>query len=233
MHLLFCRINNHYLAIDLQLKLFDHTVVPILTYACEIWGYENLDMLELIHNDFLRRITKSRKSTPLYMLYAELGRHPLEIIVKKRIIGFWNKLIMGKDTKISYLLYHTMKSKNDPFIKWISNVIKILSNVGRYDLWVNQRHINTLSLGLLIQQTLHDQFLQMWRANLNISSKGKNLNYFKHAVCLENYFLILPKHFYLKMVHFRTGNHKMPVETGRWQNIELDDRKCTICDKTL
>ena len=23
----------------------------------------------------------------------------------------------------------------------------------------------------------------------------------------------------------------MPVETGRWQNIELDDRKCTICDK--
>ena len=82
MHLLFCRINNLTLPIDLQLKLFDHTVVPILTYACEIWGYENLDMLELIHNDFLRRITKSRKSTPLLMLYAELGRHPLEIIVK-------------------------------------------------------------------------------------------------------------------------------------------------------
>ena len=231
MHLLFCRIYNLNLPIDLQLKLFDHTVVPILTYACEIWGYENLDMLELIHNDFLRRITKSRKSTPLYMLYAELGRHPLEIIVKKRIIGFWNKLIMGKDMKISYLLYHTMKSKNDPSIKWISNVIKILSDVGRYDLWVNQRHINTLSLGLLIKQTLHHQFLQMWRANLNTSSKGKNFNYFKDAVCLENYFLILPKHLYLKMVHFRTGNHKMPVETGRWQNIELDDRKCTICDK--
>ena len=95
-------------------------------------------------------------------------------------------------------------------------------------MWVYQRHINTFSLGLIIQQTLHDQFLQMWRANLDNSSKGKNLNYIKDAVCLENFFLILPKHLYLKMVHFRTGNHKMPVETGRWQNIELDDR---ICDK--
>ena len=92
------------------------------------------------------------------MLYAELGRHPLEIIVKKRIIGFWNKLLMGKDMKISYLLYHSMKSNTNPSIKWISNVIKILSDVEiRYDLWVYQRHINTLSLGLIIQQSLHDQ----------------------------------------------------------------------------
>ena len=33
-----------------------------------------LDMLERVHTDFLRRITNCRKSTPKYMLYAELGR---------------------------------------------------------------------------------------------------------------------------------------------------------------
>ena len=36
MFLLYCRIDNLNLPIDLQLKLFDHTVLPILTYACEI-----------------------------------------------------------------------------------------------------------------------------------------------------------------------------------------------------
>ena len=72
MHLLFCRINNFHLPIDLQLKLFDHTVVPILTYACEIWGFESLDIIENVHTEFLRKITKLRKSTPLYMIYAEL-----------------------------------------------------------------------------------------------------------------------------------------------------------------
>ena len=110
MHLLFCRKNNLQLPVDLQLQLFDHTIVPILTYACEIWGFECLDFIENIHTDFQRKITNSRKSMLLYMLYAELGRIPLEATIKTRIIGFWNKLICGKDTKLSFLLYQVLKS---------------------------------------------------------------------------------------------------------------------------
>ena len=61
----FMKINNLALPIDLMLKLFDHTVIPILTYSCEIWGYEDTKIIERIHTDFLRKITKSKKSTPL------------------------------------------------------------------------------------------------------------------------------------------------------------------------
>ena len=45
-HLLFCRINNMHLPIDLQLKLFYQTIMPILTYGSEIFGFENLDLLK-------------------------------------------------------------------------------------------------------------------------------------------------------------------------------------------
>ena len=136
MYLLFCRINNLKLPVDLQLKLFDHTVLPILTYACEIWGFENLEMLEKIHTEFLRKITKCRKSTPLYMLYAELGRLPLDIIIKTRTVGFWNRLILDKHTKIAYILYQLLKFGNNANYKWISNIKKIFTDVGRYDIWI-------------------------------------------------------------------------------------------------
>ena len=43
MYLLFMQINNLNLPLDLQLKLFDHTVMPILCYASE---YQNM-MLHL------------------------------------------------------------------------------------------------------------------------------------------------------------------------------------------
>ena len=66
MHLLFMRANNLDLPIDLQLKLFDNTVLPILIYSSEIHGYGNLDIIERVHTEFLRKITKSRKSTPNY-----------------------------------------------------------------------------------------------------------------------------------------------------------------------
>ena len=106
LYLLYSRINNLNLPVDLQLKLFDSTVLPILTYGCEIWGFENLEILERIHAEFLRNITKARKSTPHYMLYAELGRYPLDITIKSRMIGFWNRIVTGNDSKLSYLLYY-------------------------------------------------------------------------------------------------------------------------------
>ena len=64
--------------------------MPRLTYGSEIFGFENLDMLEKIHIDFLKKITKCRRSTPSYIIYTELGRFPIEIMVKSRIIGYWN-----------------------------------------------------------------------------------------------------------------------------------------------
>ena len=231
MYLLFYRIHNLNLPVDLQLKLFDHTVLPILTYACEIWGFEKLDMLEQIHTDFLRKITKSKKSTPLYMLYAELGRFPLEIIIKSRIIGFWNKIILGKNTKTSYLLYQVLRTMDHSCTKWISNVKNILAHTGNNNIWINQNDIQSLSINQIIKRTLIDQFLQEWASKLNNSTKGRNYSIFKDNTDLENYFILLPKHLYLNMVKFRTCNHKLPVETGRWNGIDYADRICRLCDK--
>ena len=73
MFLLFTRINNFNLdlPIDLHLKLYKNTVRPILKYVSEVWGYESLDMIEKVHNEFLRKITRCKKSTPLYMLMGD------------------------------------------------------------------------------------------------------------------------------------------------------------------
>ena len=61
MYLLFMGANNLDLPIDLQLKLFDTIVLPILTYSSEIYGYGSLEIIERVHTEFLRKITKSRK----------------------------------------------------------------------------------------------------------------------------------------------------------------------------
>ena len=62
MYLLRRRIVNLNLPIDCQLKLFDQTVVPILLYASEIYGFENIHLIEKIHLDFLKSILKLKKA---------------------------------------------------------------------------------------------------------------------------------------------------------------------------
>lgn len=229
MVLLFTRINNLELPLDLQIKLFDNTVIPILTYASEIWGYENLDIIEKVHNDFLRKITHARKSTPLYMLHGELGRFPLEIIVKTRMIGFWNRLMHGKETKLSFLLYQCLlHSPNQPS-KWINHIKSIFIQVGRPDIWLGQQNFQLKSLSSLVKKTLVDQYIQDWFTKGSQSSKAFTYFCFKRTFELEKYFITLPSKMYILFFKMRTANHKLPVETGRWDGTERNDRKCLLC----
>ena len=229
MHLLYSRIHNLDLPIDLQLKLFDHTILPILTYGCEIWGYESLDGIEKVHNEFLRKIGKLRKSTPLYMLYGEFGRHPVSISIKSRMTGFWNRLLMGKKTKLSFLMYQYILTHNNDS-KWIAKVREILSNIGRPDLFLFQNTLNSKHINKTVTRTLTDQFQQKWEADMQISSKGRQYHMFKKTIELESYLTLVPRNLSYLILKLRTANHRFPVETGRWYNIPNENRICTLCN---
>ena len=43
------KIRNQNVPIDVQLKLFDSLVEPILLYGSKVWGYENLEILKRVH----------------------------------------------------------------------------------------------------------------------------------------------------------------------------------------
>ena len=229
MILLFTRINNLDIPIDLQLKLFDHTVVPILTYACEVWGYENLDMIEKVQNDFLRRITCSKKCTPLYMLYGELGRYPLEITIKSRMIGFWYRITHGNPLKLSSVLYQCLLHSSNINSKWLTCIKSIFTKIGRPDIWQSQQNFHLKSVSFLVKKILIDQYMQDWYSKSSQSSRALTYFSFKQDYVLERYFILLPRKLYQQIFKIRTSNHKLPIETGRWDDIEISERKCPLC----
>ena len=107
------RVNNLNLPLDLVFKLFDHTIIPILLFSSEVWGYEDHKFLENLHCAFLRKILHLKLSTPHFMLYAETGRFPLEIMIKTRVIAYWSRLITGNQSKIAYKIYQIMIHTTD------------------------------------------------------------------------------------------------------------------------
>ena len=50
------------------------------------------------------------------------------------------------------------------------------------------------------------------------SSKGKNYNLFKQDLNFENYLIKLNRKHCSSLLKFRLSNHRLPVETGRWEN---------------
>jgi hypothetical protein len=59
------------------------------------------------------------------MVDGELGRYPISIDIKVRMIKFWCKLIIGKQSKLSHICYKLLYNKKclrDGFSLWIKNI---------------------------------------------------------------------------------------------------------------
>ena len=93
------------LSIDCQSDLFDKILKPILLYGYEIWGFSNLNLIERLHLKFCKYVLCVCKSTPNVMVYGELGRYPLSISVKVRMLTCWENVINCNTSKLTGILY--------------------------------------------------------------------------------------------------------------------------------
>ena len=50
----------------------------------------------------------------------------------------------------------------------------------------------------------------------------------RKTIYFENYLINVSKVCFSKIIKYRTGNHRLPVTTGRW-DAPLNVRKCKIC----
>ena len=80
---------------DIMLTLFDSCVKPILLYGCEVWGFENVDILEKVHTKFCKFIFRVSKYSLNVPVYGELGRYPLSIKIKQRMVRYWTRILKG------------------------------------------------------------------------------------------------------------------------------------------
>ena len=93
------------LPLDLTSQLFDSVVLPVLMYGGEVLAPYPSTEIEKVHLKFCKYLLTVPNTTTSAMVYAELGRMPLEIKIKTKALFFWSKLVTGKQTKLSYIMY--------------------------------------------------------------------------------------------------------------------------------
>lgn len=232
-----CNILN--LPIDVTLDLFDKTIVPILTYGSEIWGFENFDILQKIQLKFYKTVFKLRVSTPNMLVFGETGHFPLWTHVKVRILSFWFKLISEQNrNKLSSVIYKLLyklyceETHKSAYLKYIRSC---LIEVGLPNLWLNQdvSDINFQWFKSYIKQRCKDLFIQSWHAHINDTVTNTiYLNYklFKSSFKQEPFIKFLPTNCAIQIVRFRTTNNCIPVNELRYEGIPRQERICSKCN---
>ena len=156
---------------DSILTLFDMCVEPILLYGCEVWGYRNVDILEKVHTQFCKFILGVSKCSHNMLICGELGRHPLSVTIKERMVCYWTKLLKSskeKLNKVMYIIIYNLYCKDvhlSHWIKCISNIFQ--TNIINY-IWLMQDHnIDAKS----IKKCEFDQFKQLWHRKIRNDNK--------------------------------------------------------------
>ena len=162
------------LPLDIQLELFDSLVLPILNYGCEVWDFENINLIEKLHLKYLKYSLSLKMSTPTCMALGETGRFPVSIHINTRVVSFWSRIIRTSNkNKLSSIMYNIMYAHyriNTVESKWLKHVKNILDNCGVSFIWLSQS-ITICSLPEFIRLNLREQFSQEWSTTVYYSSK--------------------------------------------------------------
>ena len=136
-----CRQLN--LPLDIQLELSEKCVHPVRLYGCEIWACEKMEVISKLQLRFLKLILSVKVTTPTCMVLGEVGRYPIEIEAKCRMLGFWYGLCSAshsespKISNLMFLLCSKLYYASDYKLPWLMKVHSLLYSLGLSYIWSN------------------------------------------------------------------------------------------------
>lgn len=249
LHKLWSSFKGMDLSVKNKLHLFDHTVKPVILYACEVTYNFNInsangaafeDLLckakvEQAHKKMLRYILGVSNRSSIDATYAEVGRFPLYMEIIKRMLLYESRLVTVNEDTLLYDAYYENKSMNNDGYNncWIglTKYIKQALGIDR-ELVLSKSNID------LVTNKLKERFIQSWHIRINSEYRGKSnvknklrtYKKFKSEYKYEQYLDTIKKtEDRQHLTKFRISLHRLQIEIGRHQRKDISERICKRC----
>ena len=233
-NMLKCLITRcHGLPQDIIFEIFDTTIVPIICYASEIWGYKRYDVIENVQLRFCKYLLGLNTNAAGLTVLGELGWYPIFVTTYYKCVKYWLKLVQfenGSLAKSSYNMLYSLSESGKT--NWVTNIKTILFKYGFGHAYLNQGVGNSVLFLQLFKERIHNCYVQEWNNELNDSSKLCLYKDFKINFVPELYLNVVDIRKYRRALSkLRCSNHKLEIEVGRHHNIPKNERFCKFCLK--
>jgi hypothetical protein len=231
LYCLISKVRKIQLPLDIQSHLLDTCILPILLYGSEVWGFSDIKHVEVFHNQICKKLLCICKTTANCVALGELGRQNMEYHINQRILNFWARIASGKESKISTVLYRAFRSTYNTGLhkpKWLIHTHQLLNKLGLGFMW-DEVHIDTTLFKCIVKQRMLDISNQNWKSTVYDSPMCSNYKLMKDDLKLEPYLYTLNQQDAIKLCKFRSGNHRLPVNTGRYHGLARQERICNLC----
>jgi hypothetical protein len=227
------------LPIDIQLKLFDNVVKPIMLYGCEVWGPYNTGIADKLQLRFLKIILSLKSSTTTVMVRGETACLPMIYDIKCRVLIFWLNLMdpnqKSKICKVMYDAMYNMFNSNMYKCPWIDFVKNSLDQLGlSYIFECQGKGINHNWFRNTIKLRMQDAYKQDWNSQVYLHDSCSNYRLYKSDFVLEQYLINLPWFLANSMLKFRTRNSPPPIAKRymkkNYSENDFTNKQCPLCN---
>ena len=247
-------------SIETLIKVFDHTVKPVLLYSSEVWGmFNNSKKTQKCMENLIFNIYKDQKIEKLnikfrkYLLgvgnkasnlavVGELGRYPLYIDVILSMIKYWIRLNTTTSNLLTEALNENYKMFENNQHCWINCIYMILKELDMLKIFTSPKTCGYSDI-CKVKQLLRDDYVRIWKNEINktkinpVTNRNENKlrTYckFKSEFKREKY-LEYVKDFKTRstLSRFRISAHKLEIERGRYTipKTKLENRYCKQCN---
>ena len=219
------------LSLDVCFKLFDNMILPILCYGSEIWGYKKYDVIENVQLQFCKFLLGVNSNTTNSAVLGECGRNPLFVKYSCRCIKYWCKILIMEDNRLPRATYLMLKQLDENGkTTWVSYVKNLLFKFGFGFVFLSQEIGNIDLFMVNFKERISDCCFQEWSSSINNSSKLSTYCSFKSLLEPEKYLSCIQiSKFKIALTKFRCSDHKLEIENGRKENINIMERVCKYC----
>ena len=220
-------------------KLFESIVSPVINYGACIWGFKTYSCINAVQNRAMRFFLGVGRYTPVAALHGEMGWEPC--IVKQLVcIGrFVVRTSCTYTSRINKRIALWADSRSSSKCKnWFYIVrkrfldLQLINNLSLPQA-MDKSNIQTLKIAITNEfkiswyESVHSPIWPTGRGN----NKLRTYALFKTDFEAEKYCQkLLPHRHRAAFAKFRCGAAPLRIETGRFENKPLEERKCPFCD---
>ena len=217
-------------------KLYNSLVLPVLTYGSAIWGINKFSKLNAVQLRATKAFLGLHKTSPNNAATGDLGWPSCYAHQLGEVYRFQIRLSNMDNHRITKVIYNHFRKRKGCHSFSSTQIFK------KYDIDTNFIHFRSpeaiKSQIKIVQSKVQEYEQKIWLESLWNDSRCPNGNklrlyrLYKERLEAENYVIVnMPRYQRQILARFRSGTLPLFVETGRYQNIALEDRICKFCDQ--
>ena len=206
---------------------------------CDTLALQEKSSYEKIHTKYCKTVLGLKKTACNISTLSELGRLPIASFIKTQVMMYFVRINTNNINPLIKESLNVNKSLHDEgFFTWYTLALNVFQefDLDAEDFSNMDKCFHKIKVPFKIEfkKVVHNNYIQKTKDKLSKLTDNSKLylyNKIKHDIVLEEY-LIKEKKFKNRQLiaKFRTSDHCLQIETGRYINIPHQQRLCTTCN---